>query len=63
MGWSKLILDEVFEKKYIEKQTRQWIITKIDEHNYEGTVWIVGTAKGYSYGPAYNWPNTFYWYL
>ena len=35
-------------------QTRQWIINKIDEHNYEGTANdVVGTAKGYSYGPAF----------
>ena len=51
---SKLILDEVFDWSDGEKQTRQWIITKIDEHNYEGTASdVVGTAKGYSYGPAF----------
>ena len=36
------------------KVTRQWIINKIDDHNYEGTAGdVVGTAKGYSYGPAF----------
>ena len=35
-------------------KTRQWKINKIDEHNYEGTAGdVVGTAKGYSYGPAF----------
>jgi hypothetical protein len=29
-------------------------IDKIDEHNYEGTASdVVGTAKGYSYGPTF----------
>ena len=51
---SKLILDEVFYWNDGEKQTRQWTIKKIDEHNYEGTASdVVGTAKGYSYGPAF----------
>ena len=51
---SKLILDEVFDWNDGERQTRQWIIKKIDEHNYEGTASdVVGTAKGYSYGPAF----------
>ena len=51
---SKLILDEVFNWNDGERQTRQWIINKIDEHNYEGTASdVVGTAKGYSYGPAF----------
>ena len=37
-----------------EVQTRQWKINKIDEHNYEGTAGdVVGTAKGFSYGPAF----------
>ena len=37
-----------------EVQTRQWKIKKIDNHNYEGTAGdVVGTAKGYSYGPAF----------
>ena len=36
------------------KVIRQWTITKIDEHNYEGTASdVVGKAKGYSYGPAF----------
>ena len=48
---SQLILDEVFNWTDGEKQTRQWIINKIDEHNYEGTASdVVGKAKGYSYG-------------
>ena len=35
-------------------QDRQWHITKLDEHNYEGTASdVVGKAKGYSYGPAF----------
>ena len=51
---SKLILNEIFNWNDGEKQTRQWIINKIDEHNYEGTASdVVGTAKGYSYGPAF----------
>ena len=51
---SKLILDEVFNWNDGERQTRQWTINKIDEHNYEVTASdVVGTAKGYSYGPAF----------
>ena len=51
---SQLILDEVFNWTDGEKQTRQWIITKIDENNYEGTASdVVGKARGYSYGPAF----------
>ena len=51
---SQLILDEVFNWTDGEKQTRQWIINKIDEHNYEGTASdVVGKAKGHSYGPAF----------
>jgi len=50
----KLILDEKFNWSDGEIQTRQWQINKIDEHNYEGTAGdVVGTAKGYSYGPAF----------
>ena len=50
----QLILDEVFNWSDGEVQTRQWQITKIDEHNYEGTAGdVVGKAKGYSYGPAF----------
>ena len=49
-----LILDEVFDWSDGERQTRQWTIKKIDEHNYEGIASdVVGTAKGYSYGPAF----------
>ncbi len=49
-----LILDEKFNWTDGEVQTRQWTISKIDEHNYEGTAGdVVGTAKGYSYGPAF----------
>ena len=33
----QLILDEKFNWSDGEVQTRQWQITKIDEHNYEGT--------------------------
>ncbi len=51
---SKLILNEVFNWSDGEKQTRQWTIKKIDEHNYIGSASdVVGTAKGYSYGPAF----------
>ena len=50
----KLILDEKFNWDDGEVQTRQWQITKIDQHNYEGTAGdVVGTARGYSYGPAF----------
>ena len=50
----QLILDEKFIWSDGEIQTRQWKIDKIDEHNYEGTAGdVVGTAKGYSYGPAF----------
>ena len=50
----KLILDEKFNWTDGEIQTRQWTINKLDEHNYTGTAKdVVGTAKGYSYGPAF----------
>ena len=50
----KLILDEKFNWSDGEIQKRQWQITKLDEHNYEGTAGdVVGKAKGYSYGPAF----------
>ena len=50
----QLILDEKFNWSDGEVQTRQWQITKIDEHNYEGTAGdVVGKARGYSYGPAF----------
>ena len=50
----QLILDEKFNWSDGEIQNRKWIINKIDEHNYEGTAGdVVGTAKGYSYGPAF----------
>ena len=50
----KLILDEKFNWNDGEIQTRQWQITKIDEHNYEGTAGdVVGKARGYSYGPTF----------
>ena len=50
----QLILDEKFHWSDGEVQTRQWQITKIDEHNYEGTAGdVVGKARGYSYGPAF----------
>ena len=50
----KFILDEKFNWNNGEVQTRQWKIKKIDDHNYEGTAGdVVGTAKGYSYGPAF----------
>ena len=51
---SNLILNEVFNWNDGEKQTRQWSIKKIDNHHYEGTASdVVGTAKGFSYGPAF----------
>ena len=50
----QLILDEKFNWTDGELQTRQWTINKIDEHHYEGTASdVVGTAKGFSYGPAF----------
>ena len=50
----QLILDEKFNWNDGEIQTRQWKINKVDEHYYEGTTEdVVGTAKGYSYGPAF----------
>ena len=50
----KLVLDEKFNWNDGEVQERQWQIIKIDDHNYEGTAGdVVGTAKGYSYGPAF----------
>tara|TARA_B110000438_G_C15691815_1_gene597124 strand:+ start:324 stop:851 length:528 start_codon:yes stop_codon:yes gene_type:complete len=50
----QLILDEEFNWSDGEVQKRQWKINKIDEHNYEGTAGdVVGTARGYSYGPAF----------
>jgi len=50
----QLILDEKFNWNDGEIQTRQWQITKIDEHHYEGTAGdVVGKAKGYSYGPTF----------
>ena len=51
---STLILDEIFNWSDGEKQRRQWTINKIDDHHYEGTASdVVGTAKGFSYGPAF----------
>ena len=50
----QLILDEKFNWFDSEVQKRQWKINKIDQHNYEGTAGdVIGTAKGYSYGPAF----------
>ena len=52
----QLILDERFVWNDGEIQKRQWKINKIDNHNYEGTAGdVVGTAKGYSYGPAFKY--------
>jgi len=51
---STLILDEQFNWNDGEQQKRQWKIKKIDEHHYEGKAAdVVGTAKGFSYGPAF----------
>ena len=51
---SQLTLDEIFNWTDGEKQKRQWTINKIDENYYEGTASdVVGTAKGFSYGPAF----------
>ena len=50
----QLILNEKFNWSDGEVQKRQWKINKIDEHNYQGTAGdVVGTAKGFSYGPAF----------
>ena len=51
---SQLILDEKFNWSDGEVQTRQWKIIKKNNNYYEGTATdVVGTAKGYSYGPAF----------
>ena len=50
----QLILDEKFNWSDGKIQKRQWTINKLDEHIYEGTAGdVVGTAKGFSYGPAF----------
>ena len=53
----RLIIEEYlsgYVKAWGILQNRQWTIDKIDDHNYEGTAGdVVGTAKGYSYGPAF----------
>ena len=50
----QLILKEKFNWDDGEVQNREWTITKIDDHNYEGTAGdVVGKATGYSYGPAF----------
>ncbi len=50
----QLILDEKFDWSDGEVQKRQWKIDKINDHSYTGTAGdVVGTAKGYSYGPAF----------
>ncbi len=50
----QLILKEKFNWDDGEIQNREWTITKIDEHNYEGTAGdVIGKATGYSYGPAF----------
>ncbi len=50
----QLVLKEKFNWDDGEVQDREWIIYKIDEHNYEGTAGdVVGKAKGYSYGPSF----------
>ena len=50
----QLILDEKFNWSDGEIQTRQWKIIKKNNNYYEGTAAdVVGTAKGYSYGPAF----------
>ena len=49
-----ITLDEDFYWTDGEKQTRQWTMKKIDDHHYEATASdVVGTAKGFSYGPAF----------
>ena len=53
----RLIIEEYLSgkvKAWGVLQNRQWQIAKIDKNNYEGTAGdVVGTAKGYSYGPAF----------
>ena len=50
----QLILKEKFNWDDGEVQNREWTITKIDDHNYEGTAGdVVGKAIGYSYGTAF----------
>ena len=49
----QLILDEKFIWNDGEIQNRQWVIDKIDEHNYEGTAGdVVGKARG-----VFVWPS------
>ena len=49
-----LVLDERFRYSDGESDRRVWTIKKIDEHHYEATASdVVGTAKGFSYGPAF----------
>lgn len=51
-----LTLDERFQYKDGEKQTRIWTIKRTGEHDYEGTADdVIGTAKGQAYGNAFNW--------
>ena len=51
---SQLILDEKFNWSDGEVQTRQWKIIKKNNNYYEGTAAdAIGTAKCYSYGPAF----------
>ena len=49
-----LTLKEDFYWTDGEKQTRQWTMKKMDDHHYEATASdVVGTAKGFSYGPTF----------
>ena len=40
-GMAQINSDEQFNWNDGEKQTRQWIITKIDNHNYQGIAWML----------------------
>ncbi len=51
-----LTLDEDFVYRDGEKSRRVWTITKLDEHNLEGTADdVIGKAIGVTYGNALNW--------
>ncbi len=51
-----LTLEEHFTYSDGEKQERTWVVTKLDEHTYEGVAGdVVGKARGKQYGSALNW--------
>lgn len=55
-----LTLDEDFVYNDGETEKRIWKITKLNDHDYEGTAGgVVGKATGSAYGNAFNWEYTF----